>query len=123
MRSVIAINEETFSAKCESGPSPVVVRLTGNADMVVHDRLKVFLDGVHATARSSPRSEVLFDLTELYFMNSSCLSLFVRFINAVVELPASDRIRVRFRSNPNLRWQAKSLAALRGFAEDVVSVE
>ena len=123
MEKARAIEGDAFSARCDADGSSFAVHLKGNADMVVHDRLKTFLDEVVAAMRSKPRSEVLFVLTDLYFMNSSCLSLLVRFINGVAELPARERYRVRFRSNPNLRWQTKSLAALRGFAEELVSVE
>jgi hypothetical protein len=41
----------------------------------------------------------------------------------VVELPPTQRYKIRFRSNPNLRWQKKSLQALRSYAPDIVVIE
>ena len=56
-------------------------------------------------------------------MNSSCLSLLLRFINGIVALRASEQYRVRFKSNANLRWQKRSLAALHAYAQELVVVE
>jgi hypothetical protein len=118
-----AIKVPTFSAHLESRDGAVFVWMKGNADMAVHERVKDFLAHVARTARSSGAQETVFEMAELYFMNSSCQSLLLRFINGVVALRASDRYRVRFRSNPHLRWQKKSLAALHSFAPEIVIVE
>jgi hypothetical protein len=117
------IKAETFSADYERKGPALIVKMRGNADMAVHDQVKAFLDGVHHAARSAAAAETVFELGELYFMNSSCLSLMLRFINAVMELDARDQYRVRLRSNRNLRWQTKSLAALQAYAPDVVVIE
>jgi hypothetical protein len=112
-----------FSADWTNSGAELAISLRGNADMAVQDEVKGFLEKLHEAARTARAREAVFDVTELYFMNSSCLSLFLRFINGIMELPASERYRIRFRSNPNLRWQRKSLAALRAYAQDVVGVE
>jgi anti-anti-sigma factor len=118
-----AIKAEGFSAQLEQRGSAVVVSMRGNADMAVHDKLKAFLDDVHATVRGAGAKEAVFEFEELYFMNSSCLSLLLRFINTVVATPTSQHYLVKFKSNPKLRWQQKSLDALRAYAQDHVFVE
>jgi hypothetical protein len=117
------IKAETFTARYEPRGAAFVVWLSGNADMAVHDQVKTFLDSLDRAVRAAHAKEAVFELGELYFMNSSCLSLLLRFINGVVGLRASEQYKVRLRSNPNLRWQKKSLAALRAYAQEIVVVE
>lgn len=121
--SIHEIKAEGFSAHCDYRGSAVVVWLKGNADMAVHEPLKTFLDAIERVAKSTHTTEAVFELEELYFMNSSCLSLLLRFVNGMMEAERSAPYRVRFRSNPKLRWQKKSLAALRAYAQELVVVE
>jgi hypothetical protein len=121
--SISDIREQTFSTRSQHQANAIVVSMSGNADTAIHDRLKIFLDEVHETARAVRIKETVFEVRELYFMNSSCLSLFLRLINVVVESPSSQKYTLRFQSNPNLRWQKKSLQALASFAQDIVVVE
>lgn len=121
--SANAIRADSFSAHFEQKGGNVVVWMKGNADMAVQERVKAFLDALDQAARTAHAKEAIFELGELYFMNSSCLSLMLRFINGVIERRASEQYKVRFRSNPNLRWQKKSLAALQSYAQDLVFVE
>jgi anti-anti-sigma factor len=118
-----AIKAEGFSAQLEHRGSTVVVSMRGNADMAVHEQLKAFLDDVHAAVRAASAKEAVFEFEDLYFMNSSCLSLLLRFINTVVSTPTSQHYLVKFKSNPKLRWQQKSLDALRAYAQDHVFIE
>jgi anti-anti-sigma factor len=117
------IKAEGFTAQLEHRRSAVVVSMRGNADMEVHERLKTFLDDLDKTVRATHAKEAVFEFEELYFMNSSCLSLLLRFINAVVAAPGGNQYVVKFKSNPKLRWQQKSLEALRSYAQDVVFIE
>lgn len=117
------ITVESFSTKSERKGDALDIQLRGNADMAIHEKLKGFLDSVDQQAKLHRLKEAAFGLAELYFMNSSCLSLLLRMINSVVELPPTQRYKIRFRSNPNLRWQKKSLQALRSYAPDIVVIE
>jgi anti-anti-sigma factor len=117
------IQMDGFTLKSEHAPAAIVATLKGNADMAVQEKFKAALDNIANVAKASRMREVVFDWNELYFMNSSCLSLLLRFINGVLELPASSRFKVRFRSSPNLKWQQKSLKALRSYADELVVIE
>jgi hypothetical protein len=121
--SITDIEEATFSTQSSRKASTIVVKMRGNADTSIHDRLKVFLDEVHKAAEKLQLSEAVFDVQELYFMNSSCMSLILRMINGMLESPQAKKYIIRFRSNRNLRWQLKSLASIRSYAPDVVVVE
>jgi hypothetical protein len=123
MNSSSTIKAESFSAHYDVAGAQVVVWMRGNADMAVHERVKAFLDALDQAVRAAGAKEAVFELGELYFMNSSCLSLLLRFINGVVGLRSAEQYKIRFKSNKNLRWQRKSLAALRAYAQELVVVE
>jgi anti-anti-sigma factor len=116
------IQEATFSTQTERKGDAVWVTMKGNADSVVSDRLKAFLDDVHRAAGAWNIREAVFELHDLYFMNSSCLSLFLRLINVILE-SRIHKYSLRFRSNRNLRWQQKSLQAILSYAGEIVTVE
>ena len=112
-----------FSLRAEHARGAIVAKLSGNADMAVQERLRAALENISSTAKASRAKEVVFDWQELYFMNSSCLSLLLRFLNGVLELPEASRFKVRFRASPTLRWQQKSLKALQAYAHELVVIE
>jgi hypothetical protein len=123
MNSSSTIKAESFTAHYEAKGNQMFVWMQGNADMAVHERVKAFLDALDKAVKEAGSKEAVFELGELYFMNSSCLSLLLRFINGIVAQRASEQYRVRFKSNPNLRWQKRSLAALHAYAAELVVVE
>jgi hypothetical protein len=123
LASVGEIRVETFVAQMKQQGDALVVGMRGNGDTAVLEQLKLFLDELLATAKSARVQEVTFEIQDLYFMNSSCLSLLLRFLNGSLEQRPPQRFRVRFRSNPNLRWQKKSLEAMRAYAMDIVVIE
>jgi anti-anti-sigma factor len=117
------IEMDGFSARSNQRGDTIVVSLRGNADMAVQEKLKDFLDSVASAALAARAKEAVFELNDLYFMNSSCLSLLLRFINGILELNEPQRYKLRFRSNPNLKWQQKSLQALYSYAKELVVIE
>lgn len=119
----LIVKTEWFSATAEHRGDNIVVSMSGNADMDVHERLKKFLQELVASAKTVRASEVVFQFNELYFMNSSCMSLLLRFINDDVSLRTSEQFKVRLCSNPEQRWQRKSFDAMHAYAPDLVTVE
>ena len=55
-------------------------------------------------------------------MNSSCFKDFVVWLSEVRKRPAPQQYRLRFVSNPKIRWQRASLASLSCFAVDLVEI-
>jgi anti-anti-sigma factor len=112
-----------FSTSSALRGGVIVVSVSGNADMVVLEPLKAFLEAVDSEAKRLATSEVVFELADLFFMNSSCLSVLMRMVNGVSTAEAGRRYKLRFRVNPNLRWQKRSLRALSAVAQDVVLID
>lgn len=98
----------------------LIVAFNGTGDVGAIALLAQYLPRVHAEAVRLSVSEVTCDFRKLSFMNSSCFKAFVTWIDAVKNAAA---YRIRFLTDPEMRWQRRSLEALRRLATDVVSVE
>jgi hypothetical protein len=114
------VEDIDFHANVETSPR-LVVTLVGNADLNVKVELDRFMTAVHEEARRLNAKEVVVDLKELEFMNSSCLKSFVWWISSVHELEADRQYRITFVSSPSMYWQRRSLSALAGLATELVS--
>jgi hypothetical protein len=101
----------------------LVLRMSGNADLELLPRLGPFLKQLHGEVHRVGAPSVTVDIRELYFMNSSCLKAFITWIVTVSKADAHLRYRIRFLSNPNLRWQQKTLEAMKAFAPDLIDVQ
>lgn len=99
----------------------VEVRLRGSAEIGSKDTLDAFLADVFAA--SDGRREVVVDLRELEYMNSSSFKSLLSWIVRVRDLPENRRHKIRFLANPELHWQQRSLHSLVSMCGDVVEVE
>jgi len=121
---ITRIKETEFEASAVLDGNALVFRMWGNADLRISGPLGPFLDSVDHEARRQKVSEVVADLRELVFMNSSCLKEFVRWVAHVEDKGAGTRpYQIRFLSDPTAQWQTRSLQALRAFAPDLISIE
>jgi hypothetical protein len=116
------VQDLDFSANAGASGPTLIVTLVGNADLNVKVELDRFMVAVHEEAGRIGAKEVMVDLKELEFMNSSCLKSFVWWISSVQELSAARQYRITFLSSPAMYWQRRSLNALAGLATDLVSV-
>jgi hypothetical protein len=98
------------------------VQLRGCADRSTTGLLGAFLQGVHRTAVLSQLRLVIVDVREVEFLNSSCLTCFIRWLRQL-QIGPGDTYRLRFLRNPTHRWQQRSLHALRCFATDLVEIQ
>jgi hypothetical protein len=121
--SVLPVSQPGFALTPSYTGASVVVRMSGNADMNAQQTLSTALKQVHAEAMRLGVSEVVCDLDELYFMNSSCFKALVTWVTTLSAVEASKRYRIRIRSNRQLAWQRRSVEALRCLAERIVMVE
>jgi hypothetical protein len=117
------VTQRTFSAQATREGRGLVVQLTGEADLDAREALDTFVVGLHACAQAPGVRGVTIDLRKLEFMNSSCFKSLVTWLGEIQDLPAERRYDVRFRSNPQMLWQRRSLHALRCLAIDLVTVE
>jgi hypothetical protein len=116
------VNKPGFSLTPSLVDGNLAIKFSGNADMAAMSTLAVYLRSVHGEAMQLGVREVTVDLTELYFMNSSCFKSFVTWIEAASSAGASA-YRIKFLANPKLHWQRRSLEALRCLADDIVTVQ
>jgi len=100
----------------------VWVRLSGNADMAADAGLDVYLKTLHAEMMRLGRKRVNVDLRELYFMNSTCLKHLVTWITSIQEAPKMARYTISIQSNSVLRWQRRSLDALKNLGGDTIEI-
>lgn len=122
MGEVVSVHGEDFSAAAHRDDATIAAWIKGNADYAAYDGLEMLLTRIHAEAKRAPIREVVIDLRQLEFMNSSCFKSFVSWISDIQDLPAENQYKIRFRSNPKLHWQKRSLHSLRCFAVDLITV-
>lgn len=88
------------------------VHMKGNADSASNEAFGAFVTKLHAEAQRIGAKEVELDLTQLYFMTSSCIKCFVTWIGFIKSAPAGKQYTLHFVVNPNLRWQRRNLDVL-----------
>lgn len=108
-------------AEGESKGSSIEVRLRGSAEMGSKEALDGLLSDVFAA--STGCREVIVDIRQLEYMNSSSFKSLLTWIVRVQELPRDERHTIRFLSNPELHWQKRSLHSLVSMVGELVAVE
>jgi len=124
--STLAVREVKiahFTTTSEHAGETIVLRMCGNADSEAHPALEQLLREIDLAAMRLHVKETVVSFQELYFMNSSCLSLLVRWIGALTAREEAARYRIKFLSNPKLSWQKRSLRALDALGQGVVTSE
>ncbi len=101
----------------------IAVQLAGTADSETRSELDAYIKQLHGESVRLAVSMVEIDMRQLEFMNSSCFKIFVAWLAQLRDLEAAKQYRILIRSNPNLLWQRRSLAALSCFAVDLVTIE
>jgi len=110
-----------MTAEAELASDAIAVRFSGTADTETRPQLEQFVTKLHGEAARTAVGTVVVDFRELEFMNSSCFKIFVSWL---AQLRDSSRpYKIQIRSNPNLLWQRRSLAALSCFAVDLVTIQ
>lgn len=99
------------------------VVFSGCADNEAQPILPDYFKLLHAEALRLAVAEVVMDIHGLYFINSSCFKALVTWIDLLNGSPATDRYRIRFLKDANLRWQARSFDALHRMCVAHVTVE
>ena len=123
MTELTKLTEPTFSAAISHDANDIVIRLTGNADVVAQKHLDRLFTDVHEQARRLGVSRVQVDMRELAFMNSSCIKDVIVWLEKVRKTEESNRYLVAFLSSGAQPWQRRSLHALSHFARGIVSIE
>ncbi len=117
------ISAPVLTGEASLADRAIAVRLAGTADAEARSELDAFIKQLHSEAVRLAVAQVEIDLRKLEFMNSSSFKIFVAWLAQVRDLDAAAQYRITIRSNPNLLWQRRSLAALSCFAVDLVTIE
>ena len=120
--NLVAVIEDGFSLEPELEQETLLLHFSGNGDMDAVPTIGPYLKALHAEARAQGVREVVVDMHQLYFMNSSCFKAFVSWIDQVNRM-GSKGYAIRVLSDPRRQWQRRSLEAMRRIAPDVVRVE
>lgn len=117
------VTTDDFTSSIDVTDRSVTLTLKGSADIRVMFPLETMLKSLEREIARAGIREVVVDMRELEFMNSSCLKTFVTWLGHVQEYDPSEQYPIRFLSSPSKHWQARSLAALSCFAVDLVKIE
>jgi anti-anti-sigma factor len=117
------VAEPDFTAQAEVTDEVLKVVLTGTADFNTKPHFDRFMRSLHEQAMRLAVREVVVDLGQLAFMNSSCFKVVVAWILSVGAESHDNKYRIVFVENPALYWQRYSLKALSALAPDRISVQ
>lgn len=121
--NVPAVSTADFKANASSDAQGISVTLTGNADVRVMAPLDAMLRTLSMELERVTPPEVVVDMRNLQFMNSSCFKSFVTWLGHVQDLEPQKQYKIRFLSDANKHWQKRSLSALSCFAVDLVRID
>ena len=122
MSEIVTVNGDDFAGAAHHENATITAWLKGNADYAALDALEMLLTRAHSEATRLGANEMVIDLRQLEFMNSSCFKCFLSWITDIQELAPDQQYRVKFVSNPKLHWQKRSLHSLRCFAVELITV-
>jgi len=122
MSEIVTVTGDDFSGTATHEGTVITAHLKGNADYAALDALEMLLTRIHSEATRLGATEMVIDLRQLEFMNSSCFKCFLSWITDIQELETERQYRVKFLSNPQLHWQKRSLHSLRCFAVELITV-
>jgi hypothetical protein len=117
------IQTEELLSEATYAPPDLNVRLVGSAESVAMAPLGHLLGKLHGEAVRLEVREVIIDMRELEFMNSSCFKAFVSWLGELQDLDPGRQYRIRFLSDEQKHWQRRSLGALSCFAVDLIDIE
>lgn len=118
-----AVEAHTFKATLAVEDSSWQMRWAGTADFLVQEQLGAFLTAAHECATSYLASRVVVDVTELKFINSSCLKNVVSWLITVKNDAKNRQYHIVFWLNPKATWQDRSFTAMACMCADLVTLE
>jgi hypothetical protein len=82
-----------------------------------------FFRALHRAAMQDALREIVVDVRQLTFVNSSAIRLFVDWATWVRALDESSRYVIRFRTDRRVTWQRTSFTVLQSLARKAITVE
>lgn len=114
------VHGDVFSTRSEVSGQRLRVVLIGCLDMETAPDLERFLADATRLLIDGGVRDIEFEIEGLYLMSSSSISVTAAWIKRLKGVAPS--CRVKFKTNPNLAWQRRTLESIRRVAETMVSV-
>jgi hypothetical protein len=118
---LVDVQGEIFSTHSELVAQRLFVKLTGCLDMETAPSLERFLGSLSRALTNDGVREIEFDTEGLYLMSSSSISHVATWLKRLKSVAPDSRIK--FKTNPNLAWQRRTLDSIRRVAENMVEVD
>jgi anti-anti-sigma factor len=112
-----------FQSKSAPDGDRLNLSIEGEVNLEATDWLRNVLVDAHGEAQRMGAKEVVVDLSQLDFLNSSGIKHLVSWLGKVTQLPEESRYRIRLLSSAMIPWQRRSLAALQYFAPNLLTIE
>lgn len=84
--------------------------------------LEPFFEKIHQSALKNNLKLINIDLTDLNYINSSGITIFVKWIINLQQLPESQKYSLKFICNPEHKWQQQSITMLAKTAPRIISI-
>jgi hypothetical protein len=121
--SLSAIRKDRFALVPNMQGRALHIEFSGMADLSATATLPLFFNLVHREVQRQKIPEVVVNMRDLTFLNSSCLKALVKWIDAIDSCEDAFRYRLRFVSNPRHGWQRRSLETLKSMSDGSVSID
>jgi anti-anti-sigma regulatory factor len=115
------LNREGHSIIPKAEDRKLLLKLTGTFDMTSATALQIYLDQVQQEARKAQLLELVIDVSEVYYLGSSCIKSFVTLTVGLQHGAAGMLLRII--TNPRLDWQERAFLVLARIAPNRVTVE
>ena len=86
------------------------------------ESLEPYFNRIHANALKNQIKQVIIDLTNLNYINSSGITIFVKWIINLQHLPDDKKYTLKFICNPDHKWQKQSISMLAKTAPTIISI-
>ncbi len=97
------------------------IQLKGTFDMTATPDLSLFLVSIEGEVSRLHWREVIIDVSEVYYLGSSCIKSFVALIEALKKVDFHPQVRVLV--NPRLDWHERTFSILSRLAPTLVTLE
>ncbi len=118
---ISGVTKAAFSVEMSEKDDGVEVAISGNGDMEAAPVLGRYVSVIHSHAIQHRAKVICFDLTRLYFLNSSCLKSLASLVAMNSKLGSSEQYKVIFRLG--LPWQRRTILALQSLGRGFVIIE
>jgi hypothetical protein len=114
------VASEAFRTQSTERGTTYFVRLDGCLDLETNPDFVRYLATLTPLLKTERWMEVVFDCRTLYLMSSCAISSLATWVTTIQH--ARSHCQITFETDPNLKWQARTLDSIRRMYPDRISV-